>query len=101
MLSEPASRIVRASNWRRLLTTHDAVKLLFAMGFETANVHLGSVKAAVLQRDLAKRPSGWLNKATEEWLESTTHDWEDWRKPKTTEKAKPAAPSFKHDPKRR
>jgi hypothetical protein len=75
-LAPDCSRIELAS----LPATHDAVKLLFAMGFETANVHLGSVKSAVLTRDLAKRESGWLHKAAEEMFEATTHDWEDWRK---------------------
>jgi len=74
-LAPDCSRIELAS----LPATHDAVKLLFAMGFETANVHLGSVKATVLGKDLAKRESGWLHKAAEEMFESTTHDWEGWK----------------------
>jgi hypothetical protein len=75
-LAPDCSRIELAS----LPEKHDAVKLLFAMGWETANVHLGSVKASVLSRDLAKRESGWLHKAAEEMFESTSHDWQDWRK---------------------
>jgi hypothetical protein len=63
-----------------LPATHDAVKLLFAMGWETANVHLGSGKAAALKRDMERRPSGWLHRAAEEMFEATTKDWEDWRK---------------------
>ena len=38
----------------------DELRLLHAMGFETANVHLGSVKPRVLEADLKKRPKGWL-----------------------------------------
>jgi hypothetical protein len=75
-LAPDCSRIELAS----LPATHDAVKLLFAMGWETANVHLGSVKAPVLLRDLAKRPSGWLHQVAEEMFEATSHDWQDWRK---------------------
>ena len=75
-LAPDCSRIELSS----LPATHDAVKLLYAMGWETANVHLGSVKAPVLLRDLAKRESGWLHKAAEEMFESTTHDWEGWKK---------------------
>jgi hypothetical protein len=75
-LAPDCSRIELSS----LPATHDAVKLLFAMGWETANVHLGSVKASVLSRDLAKRESGWLHKAAEEMFESVTRDWQDWRK---------------------
>jgi hypothetical protein len=79
-LAPDCSRIELAS----LPAMHDAVKLLFAMGFETANVHLGTVKASVLGRDLAKRASGWLHRAAEEMFESTERDWEDWRKHRTT-----------------
>jgi hypothetical protein len=75
-LAPDCSRIELAS----LPAMHDAVKLLFAMGWETANVHLGSAKAPVLMRDLAKRPAGWLHRAAEEMFEATAHDWEDWRK---------------------
>ena len=77
-LAPDCSRIELAS----LPETHDAVKLLFAMGWETANVHLGSVKASVLIRDLAKRESGWLHRAAEEMFESTARDWQEWRKHK-------------------
>jgi hypothetical protein len=75
-LAPDCSRIELAS----LPATHDAMKLLFAMGWETANVHLGSVKASVLAKDLAKRPSGWLHTAAEEMFEATERDWEVWRK---------------------
>jgi hypothetical protein len=85
-LAPDCSRIELAS----LPATHDAVKLLFAMGFETANVHLGSAKAPVLSRDLAKRESGWLHKAAEEMFESTTRDWQEWRKYKPAAKLAPA-----------
>ncbi len=75
-LAPDCSRIELSS----LPATHDAVKLLYDMGWETANVHLGSAKPAVLLRDLAKRPSGWLHRTAEEMFESTTHDWQTWRK---------------------
>ena len=80
-LAPDCSRIELSS----LPATHDAVKLLFAMGWETANVHLGSVKASMLSRDLAKRESGWLHKAAEEMFESTSRDWQYWRKRKSPE----------------
>jgi hypothetical protein len=41
----------------------DEIRLLRAMGWETANIHLGSVKPRVLLADLKKRPRGWLSKA--------------------------------------
>jgi hypothetical protein len=43
----------------------DEIRLLHAMGWETANVHLGSIKAVKLAADLKKRPSNWLLKAAQ------------------------------------
>src|ERR1019366_5000121 len=43
----------------------DEIRLLHAMGWETANVHLGSIKAVKLVADLKKRPSNWLLKAAQ------------------------------------
>jgi hypothetical protein len=54
--------------------------LLHAMGFETANVHLGSKKARAIQGDLAKRASGWLAKSAAEMLKVVRQDWDEWRK---------------------
>ncbi len=53
--------------------------LLHAMGFETANVHLGSNKARAIQADLAKRGVDWLPKAAEDMLKAVRQDWDDWR----------------------
>ena len=44
----------------------DSLRLLHAMGFETANVHLGSIGAQALAADLKKRPRGWLYRAAQE-----------------------------------
>jgi hypothetical protein len=63
-----------------LPSNHDALRLLRCMGFETANVHLGSAKAAMLERDLESRGDGWLHTAANEMLKSITEDWEAWRK---------------------
>ncbi len=38
----------------------DELRLLHGMGWETANVHLGIAKPAILLKDLAKRPPKWL-----------------------------------------
>ncbi len=38
----------------------DELRLLHSMGWETANVHLGSAKAAILLKDLKKRRAAWL-----------------------------------------
>ena len=55
--------------------------LLRAMGYETANVHVGSKKAKAIQTDLKKRPKGWLAAAAQDMLQAVTADWSDWRKP--------------------
>jgi hypothetical protein len=58
---------------------HDDTKLLHAMGWETANVHLGSQgRARAILRDLKQRRK-WLRTAAEEMLEATLLDWKEWR----------------------
>lgn len=59
----------------------DEFRLLHAMGWETANVHLGTkdtIKA--VRRDLEKRPSGWLRAAAKAMADSTLKDWDEWRR---------------------
>ena len=58
----------------------DEAELLHAMGFETANIHLGSLKPKVLLADLKKRPRGWLAKAAGAMQRAVIADWEDWKK---------------------
>jgi hypothetical protein len=55
---------------------HDAAKLLHAMGWETANVHLGSTKANKLKADLAKRRRGWLLEAAEKMERALLADFQ-------------------------
>jgi hypothetical protein len=38
----------------------DEIRLLHAMGFETANIHLGTMKPRRVREDLRARPRGWL-----------------------------------------
>ncbi|MGI8990926.1 MAG: DUF2252 family protein [Bryobacteraceae bacterium] len=58
----------------------DETRLLHAMGFETANIHLGTKKAAkTISGDLAKRGRGWLHAAAEHMVQATMKDWNDWR----------------------
>jgi uncharacterized protein (DUF2252 family) len=57
----------------------DETKLLFAMGFETANVHLGSVRAGkAVAQDFAKRPRKWLHEAATAMGKAMRKDWQDW-----------------------
>lgn len=58
----------------------DEGKLLHAMGFETANVHLGSPRAIkAIAQDLNQRPAHWLHNAAANMVKATTRDWRDWR----------------------
>jgi hypothetical protein len=56
----------------------DETRLLHAMGWETANVHLGSAKARVLLADLKKRPQGWLLAAARAMEKAVRADFEDY-----------------------
>ena len=53
----------------------DELRLLQAMGWETANVHLGTAKARVLLRDFDKRPTGWLYKAARRMQKAVLEDF--------------------------
>ena len=57
----------------------DEVRLLHAMGWETANIHLGTLKPRVLAGDFAKRPRGWLLAAAQKMEKAVLADWEEWR----------------------
>jgi hypothetical protein len=63
-----------------LATRRDARRLLFAMGFETANIHLGAPPARVKQiaRELRHRPTGWLHAAAKTFTRVVTDDWRAW-----------------------
>jgi len=56
-------------------------RLLWAMGFETANIHLGS-KSAVndVRRDFSRRKHDWLHSAMSKMTDAVIEDYEDWRK---------------------
>lgn len=57
----------------------DEGKLLYAMGRETANVHLGHRRVIKdIQRDLAKRKADWLRNAARAMTKATLADWKEW-----------------------
>ena len=59
----------------------DDVRLLEAMGWETANVHLATKGAAAkIGRDLARRPRNWLAKAAAVMAGATRVDQKRWAK---------------------
>jgi hypothetical protein len=58
----------------------DESRLLFEMGFETGNVHLGTRGAAKsVLRDLKVRGPHWLHEAASAMAKATLKDWDEWR----------------------
>ncbi len=70
-------------------------KLLNAMGWETANVHLGSKKTPAVLQDLSKRAPHWLHNAAARMVEATAADWEEWRAPARAPGTRTRAPKNK------
>jgi len=59
----------------------DEERLLYAMGWDTANLHLGSAdKIASVKKDLGERKGRWLRDAAKTMSEATKEDWELWRR---------------------
>ncbi len=73
---------------------HDESRLLNAMGFELANVHLGtSGSRKKIAADLSKRPKRWLHKSAAAMKKATLRDFKEWRE--TYEKTPHPQPSAK------
>jgi Uncharacterized protein conserved in bacteria (DUF2252) len=76
-LAPDCSRIELVS----LTADRDEAKLLYSMGWETANMHFGTPHAIPeVKHDLAHRKGRWLHKAAKAMCKATLKDWEDWRK---------------------
>jgi len=59
----------------------DQDRLLHAMAWETANVHLGAARAAArIVADLNNRSGKWLRTAVKDMAAATIGDWKDWKK---------------------
>ena len=69
----------------------DEARLLRAMGWETANIHLGSSPAKAILKDLHKRPANWLRLAARQMIKALAEDWREWKQAyeQTTAKATP------------
>jgi hypothetical protein len=66
---------------RSLPQVRDEERLAYYMGWETANIHLGSRPAIpAVKRDLAKRKGRWLHKSSKAMLKATLSDWKYWRR---------------------
>ncbi len=76
-LAPDCSRIELAS----LTEDRDESRLLYSMGWETANMHFGSPRAIPqIKRELAKQKSRWLHKAAKAMCNAAMEDWNDWLK---------------------
>jgi len=58
---------------------HEEV-LLHAMGWETANIHLGSARPKSLRVDVKRRGKLWLHEAARLMADAIERDWSVWRK---------------------
>ena len=59
----------------------DQDKLLHAMAWETANVHLGTARAGKrILADLNSRSGKWLRTAVKDMAAATISDWKEWKK---------------------
>jgi len=58
----------------------DEERLLFYMGWDTANIHLGTSKPKLLLADLEKRKQNWLGRSAAAMVKALQADWKEWRK---------------------
>ncbi|MGH9496244.1 MAG: hypothetical protein ACRD3B_14690 [Candidatus Sulfotelmatobacter sp.] len=59
----------------------EEIRLLRAMGSETANIHVGTNNARkVILGHMQKLERKWLHYATEAMIQSVREDWETWKK---------------------
>ncbi|HXW97868.1 MAG TPA: DUF2252 family protein [Gemmatimonadales bacterium] len=56
----------------------DEARLLYDMGWETANIHLGTGRPKALRRALAALGSEWLLPAATQMAETVRRDWQEW-----------------------
>ncbi len=76
-LSPHCSRIELAT----LRAPGKELRLLGAMGWETANIHLGTKTARKsILKHLQKQKAKWLHRAAEEMVKAVNDDWKVWRK---------------------
>jgi uncharacterized protein (DUF2252 family) len=64
-----------------LPTDRDELRLLSAMGWETANIHLGTVDARkYIRLHLSRLQPNWLLAAAKDMEKAVTSDWRAWKK---------------------
>ena len=76
-LAPDCSRIELAS----LPQGRDENRLLWMMGWESANMHLGTpARRRAILADLAQRKRSWLTRSSERMAEAVTREWRKWSK---------------------
>jgi len=76
-LSPHCSRIELAT----LRAKGQELRLLRAMGWETANIHLGTTNARkAILKHMQKQKGRWLHRATENMVNAVRDDWKTWSK---------------------
>ena len=76
-LSPHCSRIELAT----LRALAQEARLLHAMGWETANIHLGDKSARKpIFKHIQKQKGKWLHQATEKMINAVRKDWKTWKK---------------------
>jgi uncharacterized protein (DUF2252 family) len=64
-----------------LPTNRDELRLLSAMGWETGNIHLGTVDASkYILRHLNRLKPGWLYTAAKNMGQAVANDWRTWKR---------------------
>ena len=64
-----------------LRASGEELRLLHSMGWETANIHLGTSAARkAILRDMERQKPKWLHTASLAMLKACRADWEDWKK---------------------
>jgi hypothetical protein len=75
-LAPDCSRIELAS----LSRDRDEARLLYSMGWETANMHFSAPQAIPkVKRDLDARRGRWLHKTAKRMFAATLEDWKKWK----------------------
>ncbi len=73
----PNNRKIEVEKGKSVLFTSD---MLQTMGFELANVHLGTAdRLDAITQDLAKRKRGWLTTNAKRMSDAITQDFKDWK----------------------
>lgn len=69
----------------------DELKLLYSMGWEAANIHLGSpISSRKVRRHVGKMKGNWLLVAVRKMMTAVNEDWKEWRKSKPYGRQAPA-----------